>query len=92
MKALDYTSLFLAGVVIISCHCTSDSSVLILEFELTGNTSLLGDVSSEGCIFTHLQKNLLVPLKAWRHIQTAQIPFRLYLYLTVGRSSLRHVD
>lgn len=34
MKGLDYSSLFLDGVVIISWH----NAVLILEFELAGNT------------------------------------------------------
>lgn len=52
-KGLDYNSLFLDGVVIVSCHSTSDSAILILEFELANNTFLLGDISSEFWVFKH---------------------------------------
>lgn len=74
-KGLDYNSLFLDGVVIISWHSTSDSAILILEFELVNNTFLLviypvnsGSLSAE-------ESPSPFEFKAWGQIQIAQIPF-----------------
>lgn len=93
IKGLDYSSLFLDVVVIISWHSTSDSAVIILEFELADNTFTWLCLQWMMDLYTLTEESPSpFEFKAWGQIQIAQTPFVSCLYLAVRRSSLRQID